>query len=94
MTFASAVVKAGSRGCYYWASGMAEGVPAPSVEVTDTTGAGDTFDASFLYGRLDGRMSLERASRFANAAAARSCQFVGGVGARSTFEDVIALMEG
>jgi len=32
------------------------------------------------------------ACRFANAVAARSCMFVGGVDARSSYEDILRLM--
>lgn len=35
-------------------SGQVVRVPAPSVEVTDTTGAGDSFDAGFLHAWLNG----------------------------------------
>lgn len=44
-----AVVKAGSAGCsVMWADGQIV-VAARPVKTTDTTGAGDAFDAGFLY---------------------------------------------
>lgn len=63
------------------------------VKPVDTTGAGDTFNASFVYGLCRGR-SLKEAGEFANAAAARS---ILGMGARSgvtTEETVRKFMNG
>ena len=42
---------------------------------------------------LDQGLELEEAARFANATAARSCTFIGGVNARSSVDDVIAFLE-
>jgi sugar/nucleoside kinase (ribokinase family) len=82
------IVKAGKDGCW-----TTEGrVPVTPVQPVDTTGAGDTFDAAFLYATLERRMPLREAAAFANAAAARSTLFIGGVTARSTYDDVIAIM--
>jgi len=83
------LVKAGAAGVYLVDTGKVVQIPGTPVEVVDTTGAGDTFDAAFLFERLDGGKDLTEAARFANAAAARSCKFVGGVGARSSYEDVV-----
>jgi sugar/nucleoside kinase (ribokinase family) len=47
-------------------------VPAPRVNVIDTTGAGDIFRASVIYGLLQG-MATEELLQFANKAAALSC---------------------
>ena len=51
-------------------------VPAPRVEVLDTTGAGDTFNGVFAAGLLDG-LELEAAARRAVAAAALSVTAAG-----------------
>ncbi|MFB3903432.1 MAG: carbohydrate kinase family protein [Acidobacteriota bacterium] len=84
------LVKAGAAGVYLVEAETVVQVPGIPVEVVDTTGAGDTFDAAFLFQRLEGAKELTEAARFANAAAARSCRFVGGVGARSSYADVLA----
>ncbi|MBI3770895.1 MAG: hypothetical protein HY271_20690 [Deltaproteobacteria bacterium] len=52
-------------------------VPAYAVRSVDSTGAGDVFHAAFIYGML-ADWPLERALRFANAAAALKCTQVGG----------------
>ena len=76
---ACAAVKAGPRGSFAWIGGTARRIPVSPVDVVDTTGAGDTFDAAFLFARLERRMPLEEACRFANRIAGLSCCHVGGV---------------
>jgi sulfofructose kinase len=65
----------GERFCY---------APAYRVEVVDTTGAGDTFHAGFIYGFLQD-WPLQRQLEFACAAAALNCL---GVGARGGIQPV------
>lgn len=60
------------------ATGEAKSLPAyPPVEVIDTTGAGDVFQAGMIYGHLPGWDLIESA-RFASAAAALNCGALGG----------------
>lgn len=59
------------------------------VEVVDTTGAGDAFDAGFVLGTLEG-WPLDRTLAFANACGGLSCRGVGGVDALPTREEVLA----
>ena len=54
------VMKRGAQGASAWAGGEAFHVPAPVVDVVDTTGAGDAFNAGYLSARLAG-MSVEAA---------------------------------
>lgn len=62
-------------------------VESPGFEVPggckDTTGAGDSFRAGFLYGLLRG-MSVEESARAANAVAALKCR---AIGARTSLPD-------
>jgi ribokinase len=87
------VVKAGDAGSWVVVDGKAVLVPAFRVTVVDTIGAGDNYDAAFLFALLEKGMTLHDAARFASAAAARSCTFRGGTDARSTFQDVLRFME-
>lgn len=87
------VIKDGKDGAMILQNGLAVSVPTPDVKVVDTAGAGDSFNAGFLYATLDLKMGLRQSAEFANAVAARSCMFTGGVNARSTHADVLRLME-
>lgn len=53
------------------------------VPVVDTTGAGDTFNASFLFGLMK-KWSLQKCAEFANGAAARA---IGALGPRTGVTD-------
>ena len=88
-----ALVKCGRDGALVWADGEIKSVRGREVQAVDTTGAGDSFNAGFLYATIEKRMPLVEAVRFANATAARSCLFVGGTGARSSYEDVLRFMQ-
>jgi sugar/nucleoside kinase (ribokinase family) len=66
------VVKAGEKGCRIAKKGESLATVASyPVKVVDTTGAGDVFDAGFIYAMTCGH-SLEVCGKFANAAAALS----------------------
>lgn len=71
------VATKGKQGCeVYCPDGRMEKIPAFPVTPVDTTGAGDTFNASFLYGQTQGWCEAE-AARFANGAAARAILYRG-----------------
>lgn len=48
------VVKRGAAGALAHEDGVAKECSSPQLEVVDTTGAGDSFDAGFLFGKLRG----------------------------------------
>ncbi len=87
-----AAVKTGANGALLWIDGRAEIVPPFPIQAIDTTGAGDSFDAGFLFATLNQKMEAREAARFANAVAARSCAFVGGTAARSSLTDIVEYM--
>jgi sugar/nucleoside kinase (ribokinase family) len=66
-------------------------LPAPEVEVVDSTGAGDAFDAGFIYGLLDGR-SLGECLAVAVACGSISTRAIGGVDGQPTLEEAEALL--
>jgi len=69
------LVTRGGAGAYA-AGSFFSAVP---VSVTDTTGAGDTFAAAFLWARRKMGKPLEAAVQYAGAAGALSCTYTGGV---------------
>lgn len=66
-------------------------VPAPPVEVVDTTGAGDSFDAGFLHAWLR-RESLETCLRYGAAAGALSTRALGGTGSQPSLAELEAFL--
>ena len=48
-------VKMGAQGCYVTDGTIQKQIPAQKVVVVDTTGAGDAFNAGFIYGMLQGK---------------------------------------
>jgi len=52
-------VKLGSRGCYVTDGKEAHHIRAVKAKVVDTTGAGDAFNAGFLFGLINGKSLLE-----------------------------------
>jgi len=65
------VLKNGKHGAYAASQNEFIFIPAYKVKAVDTTGAGDVFDAGFVFGRLRG-WGLEKSGKFASAAAALS----------------------
>jgi len=61
------------------------------VPVVDTTGAGDCFDAGFLYGWVKG-WSLDRCLALGCACGALSVSALGGVAAQPTLEEAMRLL--
>ncbi|HHB91186.1 MAG TPA: sugar kinase [Anaerolineae bacterium] len=58
------------------------------VQVADTVGAGDSFDAGFLFGYLQG-WPLEKTLRLATVCGALSTRQPGGVAAQPTLEEAL-----
>jgi len=80
----------GEAGCYASGPGFEGQVPAPDVDVVDTTGAGDAFAAGLVVGRLSG-WSFDRAVRFACAAGAEATTWVGASDGRRMEERHLAV---
>jgi sulfofructose kinase len=71
------VVTRGAEGAYYVYKDQLLNVPAPTVEVKDTTGAGDNFHAAFSMAISKG-YDLSTAVKFSVAVASLSCREYGG----------------
>lgn len=75
--FPMVALKRGAGGALLSAAGIVHAKTAPKVEVLDTTGAGDAFNAGLLDAWLDGR-SAEHCLGQAIAAGSQSVQALGG----------------
>ncbi|MFI5908861.1 carbohydrate kinase family protein [Dactylosporangium sp. NPDC051541] len=87
------VLKDGARGGRAWwpesATATATATaPGLAVDVVDTTGAGDSFNAGFLAARLDGRTVAESLG-WAARAGSLSTRAAGGTAAQATPEELI-----
>lgn len=85
------VVTQGEKGCQVFSPEEEFSLPAFSVPVVDTTGAGDCFNAAFLASLADG-MGLGEAALRSTAAAALSIQRVGARGALPTGREIEAFL--
>jgi sugar/nucleoside kinase (ribokinase family) len=90
-----AVVKCGDRGAVAAGEGLDRPlwVEALPTEAVDTTGAGDVFDAAFIYGTLE-RWPVEQRLRFANLCAGQSVRYPGGSLSAPCWRDLEAWWEG
>jgi sugar/nucleoside kinase (ribokinase family) len=85
------VMKRGGDGCALITGGGRIDVPSFKVEVVDTVGAGDCFNAAFIHGRLRG-MSLKDAATLANAMGAACVKKVAAGRNAPTREEVSAVL--
>ena len=90
-----AIIKQGSQGAALRRAGSAHSTPIPSfkVEARFTVGAGDSFNAGFLFG-LGQKWDEAQAVRFANATAALVVSAARGVLGAPTLAEVESLING
>lgn len=62
------------------------------VNFKDSTGAGDNFDAGFIYGFMN-NLDIRESLRIANICGAKSVEYVGGVGNIKKFREIKELIE-
>lgn len=86
------VLKLGSEGALLATPQTMMRIPPYSIDVVDTSGAGDAFDAAFDVGYLAG-WDLEECTRFANATGALTATGLGVVDSIPRLEQVKAFME-
>ena len=87
----SVIITAGEDGSYYVSKNERIHIPAFSVDVVDTTGAGDVFHGAFITG-LAHRYSIENSIIFASAVAAHKCTTMGGQKEIPTFSETCAFL--
>jgi sugar/nucleoside kinase (ribokinase family) len=84
-------VKLGARGALGYSHGEKFEIPSIPVNVVDTVGAGDSFDAGFIYGYLNG-WPLRKTLRMAAICGALSTRAAGGTTAQATLAEVSAYL--
>jgi len=84
-------VKRGAEGAIARSRGKTVCLAPPSVQVVDTTGAGDSFDAGFVYGYLAG-WSLERTLGLACACGSLATRQPGGTTGQPTLAEALEVM--
>lgn len=81
------IMKRGKQGAVARGKGVDESVAALSVNAIDTTGAGDSFDAGFLFQYAQGA-SLKSSLAYGTVCGALSTTRVGGATAAPTYQEV------
>ncbi|RLE69664.1 MAG: hypothetical protein DRJ45_06390 [Thermoprotei archaeon] len=80
-------IKMGEKGGVLVKDGEIVEMPIFKVDVKDTVGAGDAWNAAVLYGYLN-NLDLEDMIRIANATAAIKCMHVGAINGLPTIDEV------
>jgi sugar/nucleoside kinase (ribokinase family) len=74
------IIKLGADGCWVEGDAFTGAVPAPKVDVVDTTGAGDAFAAGFIAALTRGA-DIQSACQAGNQAGAKICTKLGPIAA-------------
>jgi sugar/nucleoside kinase (ribokinase family) len=81
-------IKCGEKGAYLRKGDTEIQVPGLKVDVVDTIGAGDSFDAGFLFGYLNG-WELKKTLTLAAVCGSLSTRAAGGVASQPTLEEAL-----
>jgi len=84
-------IKRGAKGAIGLQGAERVDVPAFPIDVVDSTGAGDSFDAGFLAGWLRGE-SLERCVQLGAACGALTATQMGGFNGQPTWDEAMAFV--
>ena len=85
----TAIVKCGARGGVAYLGTGAVQVPGLAVDVVDTVGAGDTFNAGYVYGHLHD-WPVHDSLALAVACGSLSTRAAGGTAAQPTLDEALA----
>ena len=86
----AAVIHAGADGAYVASPSFTGWLPAFAVDVVDTTGAGESFDAGLVYGLSVG-WPIEAATRLACATGALATTRAGAIGGVGSLDVAVTL---
>jgi len=85
-------IKLGEQGAALQTDDKMISIQSIPVNIVDTIGAGDAFDAGFLYGYLN-RWDLEKALQLGVVCGALSTQAAGGTTAQPTLEEALVYLK-
>ena len=80
-------IKLGAQGALAISDGLEVQSASIPIDVVDTVGAGDSFDAGFIYGYLNG-WPLEKSLKMATVCGALSTRQAGGTTAQASMDEV------
>ncbi len=86
------VIKLGSEGYIARDGDNYHSGDSLSINFKDSTGAGDNFDAGFIYGYING-LGIEENLKIANICGAKSAEYLGGVGNKKKFSEIRKLIK-
>ncbi len=86
------VVKRGKEGATVHAKDVDLAVPAVKVKVIDTVGSGDSFDAGFLHGYLNG-MPLLECARIGSICGSLKTRAAGGIAGQVSLDELQTLLK-
>ncbi len=78
------ILKLGGKGCIAMTPNGVLKEKSIETNLCDSTGAGDNFDAGFIYGFLNG-LGIKRSLKIANLCGSKSVEQPGGVGSKNRF---------
>lgn len=87
MPYGAIIMKDGANGASASGGRMRTHVPALTVQPVDTTGAGDAFDAGFIYGLMNGH-PIEECMRYGVVCGGLTTTVAGGATGTPTREDM------
>jgi ribokinase len=90
-TVETVVVTLGEKGSLTYNNGSKINHKVVMVDVVDTTGAGDTYNASYLFG-LTQNWSIEKCGKFASYAASEKIKKIGPRSGVRPYEEIIKIM--
>lgn len=85
-------VKLGRKGCYITDGDQEVEVPSDPVSAVDTTGAGDAFNAGFIFGYLRG-FDLKKCGELGNTVAGHCIQYKGARKGLPYLEDISQFLD-
>ncbi len=86
------VIKLGSEGYIARDGDNYHSGDSLSINFKDSTGAGDNFDAGFIYGYIND-LSIDESLKIANICGAKSAEYLGGVGNKKKFLELRELIK-